>query len=66
MNDLVTKDYSEFVDVGKNDKGTHKQPFTDLEIKTLWDNVERIPFIEWILVMIYTGFRCVFRFVEGS
>lgn len=57
MNDLVTKDYSEFVDVGKNDKGTFKKPFTDVEIKTLWDNVEPIAFIEWILILIYTGLR---------
>ncbi|MEK4630315.1 site-specific integrase [Solibacillus sp. FSL R7-0682] len=55
--DLVTKDYSVFVDVGKNDSGTYRKPFNDVEIKALWDNVERLEFIELILVLIYTGLR---------
>lgn len=55
--DLVTKDYSEFVDLGKNDTGTFREPFSDDEIKKLWDNVERDEFIKLILILIYTGLR---------
>lgn len=55
--DLITKDYSQFVDLGKNDSGSYREPFTDNEIKVLWENVERDGFIKQILILIYTGLR---------
>ncbi|KYG89980.1 integrase [[Bacillus] sp. KCTC 13219] len=55
--DLITKDYSNFVDLGKNDEGTSRLPFTIDEIKTLWANVERDNVIKLILILIYTGMR---------
>ena len=57
QNGLVTKDYSTYVELGKNDSGTYRKPFTMDEIKTLWDNVERDSFIRLILILIYTGMR---------
>src|SRR5690606_21760603 len=53
----VTRDYSEFVDLGKNDSGSSRKPFAVDEIKLLWDNVERDEFIKIILILIYTGMR---------
>lgn len=57
QNDLVTKDYSDFVDLGKNDSGSNRMPFSESEIKTLWDNVGNDEFIKLILILIYTGMR---------
>lgn len=56
-NDIVTKDYSKFVDLGKNTDKSTRKPFTDEEIKLLWDNLGRMDFIDTVLIMIYTGMR---------
>lgn len=55
--DIVSKDYSQFVDIGKNESESTRKPFTLLEIQTLWDNVGRMDFIDTVLIMIYTGLR---------
>lgn len=55
--DIVSKDYSQFVDIGKNESETTRKPFTAAEIQILWDNVGRMDFIDTILIMIYTGLR---------
>lgn len=58
QNDVVDKNYAEFVDVGeKEDKDNIHKPYTEDEIKILWDNLDRIDFIDTILIMIYTGLR---------
>lgn len=56
-NDLVVKDYSTFVDLGKNNSGSSRKPFTEKEREQLWKNVERDEFIKNILILIYTGLR---------
>jgi len=56
-NDIVSKDYSKFVELGKNEDESDRQPFTDAEIKLLWNNVDRMDYIDTILIMIYTGLR---------
>lgn len=56
-NDIVIKDYSKFVDIGENDSESDRKPFTDAEIKLLWDNVDRMDYIDTVLIMIYTGLR---------
>lgn len=56
-NDIVTKDYSAFVDIGENETESTRKPFTSEEIQKLWDNVHRMDFIDTILIMIYTGMR---------
>jgi integrase len=56
-NDVTGKDYSEFVDIGKREKSTKRKPFTDTEIQKLWDNVDRLEFIDTILILIYSGMR---------
>ena len=55
--DIVTKDYSKFVEIGKNESESTRKPFTAEEIQVLFDNVDRMDFIDTILIMIYTGLR---------
>lgn len=56
-NDIVTKDYSKFIDIGENDEASTRKPFSDAEIKLLWDNLGRMDYIDTILIMIYSGLR---------
>lgn len=56
-NDLVSKDYSQFVDIGKPPKETSRRPFTQEEIDRLFELVDVMPNIDTILIMIYTGLR---------
>lgn len=54
-NDIINKNYAEFIILGKYEK-TEKEIFTDLEIQKLFDNV-KIGCAVDILILIYTGFR---------
>ncbi|SET56542.1 Site-specific recombinase XerD [Natronincola peptidivorans] len=56
-NDIVTKDYSDYVDIGKNTEGSTRKSFTSKEIKRLFEVVDHIEFVDTILIMIYTGLR---------
>lgn len=56
-NDIVSKDYSDYVDIGKNTDGSSRKPFTSDQIKRLFDVEKGIPFVDTILIMIYTGLR---------
>lgn len=55
--DIINKDYSAFVELPEDESESSKTPFTEDEIKKLWDNVYRMDFIDTILIMIYTGLR---------
>lgn len=57
QNDIVTKDYSQFVSIGKRTKESTRIPFTKEEIKKLFEVEKEIYFVDTILIMIYTGFR---------
>ena len=57
QNDISSKDYSSFVDIGKNMNESTRAPFTGKEIIKLWENIDNIEFIDTVLIMIYTGFR---------
>lgn len=56
-NDIISKDYSDYVDVGKNKDESTRKPFTSDEIKRLFDVESNIEFVDTILIMIFTGFR---------
>lgn len=56
-NDIIDKDYSDFVDIVKNTSESTKEPFNKDEIQKLWDNIDRMPAIDTALIMIYTGMR---------
>lgn len=55
-NDIVDKNYMQFVELPEAEK-KEKKIFTDLEIKTMFDKVEKIPYLDTVLIMIYTGMR---------
>lgn len=54
-NDIVQKNYAEFVKIPKFEK-KEKRIFTDKEIKALWKHSKRKS-VQVVLFMIYTGFR---------
>lgn len=54
--DIVEKDYSKFIDVGKRSTVIEKIPFTVEEIDTLFQNIEH-ECVDTVLFMIYTGIR---------
>ena len=55
QNDIVNKNYAEFIELPKKEK-TKKEIFNDMEIKTLEDNAS-MENVDTILILIYTGFR---------
>lgn len=56
-NEYILKDYSQYIDVGKSETKIVRMPFSNKEIKTLWQNADKIKGIDTILILIYTGFR---------
>ncbi|MCP1223894.1 tyrosine-type recombinase/integrase [Sebaldella sp. S0638] len=54
--DIVMKDYSNFVEIGKNKEVSTRKPFSAEEIQILWEN-SHLPYVDTILIMIYSGFR---------
>lgn len=56
-NDIVEKDYAQYVDVGQREGKINRKPFTPEEIQMLFDNVDKMDFIDTILIMIFTGLR---------
>lgn len=55
-NDIVDKNYAEFVEVGEMTTVIERKPFTDEEIELLWSNLDK-PYVDSILIMIYSGMR---------
>lgn len=56
-NDIVFKNYSEYVDIGEGGNDSKRVPFTAEEIDRLWLCVNEMPYVDTILIMIYTGWR---------
>lgn len=56
-NDMNVKKYSTFIDIGKKTTKLVRIPFEEDEIDKLWKNVNRMDFIDTILILIYTGMR---------
>ena len=56
--EIVTVDYARLCDSVKQTEPLRKpQPFSDEEIEILWKNVNTIPFVDMILIGIYSGWR---------
>lgn len=55
--DIADKRYSQYIELGKPVKVYEKTPFTEEEVQLLFDNVDKIPYIDTILAMVYTGTR---------
>lgn len=57
-NDIVSKDYSKFIDINHHQKeDSNRKPFSKTEIKKLWDDVHRNEYVQIILMLIYSGVR---------
>ena len=56
-NDMANRKYTSYLNLGKHIVKTTHKPFTEEEIKTLWNNIDRMEYIDVILIYIYTGFR---------
>lgn len=54
--DIINKDYSKFIQIKQPDDDESGVPFTEEEIKTLWENVADDN-VKVVLFMIYTGVR---------
>ncbi len=57
MNDICSKNYSDFVDIGKPQKSTKHFRFTDEEIDTMWLWSKNNEYIQVMLMLIYSGVR---------
>ena len=56
QNDIIHKDYSQFLLLPKNIKKP-KRVFTDLELKKIENGIGKVPYADCILIMCYTGYR---------
>lgn len=59
-NDIVSKNYADYINITKFKDTSNKTAhtvFTANEIQTLWDNVERNEYLQIILMLIYSGVR---------
>lgn len=55
-NDIVDKDYSQFLEIPTIEQSKLHTPFSEEEIKILWDN-QTDKAAQYVLVLIYTGMR---------
>jgi len=56
MNDIVNKNYAQFVELPEYER-KEKEVFTDLEIEKIRKNADKIEWLDTVLIMIYTGMR---------
>ena len=56
MNDIVSKDYTEYITIEKSDPVIDRIPFSDNEVKILWDNADKWDF-QVMLILLYSGMR---------
>lgn len=55
-NDLCDKNYSKYVKINKENDDEHGEPFSENELRVLWENKENTT-VELLLIMCYSGFR---------
>lgn len=56
QNDIVNKNYGKFIVLG-NPKKSKQEPFTELDIKKMFDAVDKVEWVDTILILCYTGMR---------
>lgn len=54
--DIVDRNYAEYIYIKKEDKN-ERLAFSTEQIQTMWDNVENVPNLKYVLVLCYTGMR---------
>ena len=56
-NDIVEKEYSRFVELGKKGEKIEKKIFSKEEINKLFEYVDKLEYVDTVLIMIYTCMR---------
>ena len=56
QNDIIDKDYAQFVTINKAEDDESGEPFTQEEINILWVHKD-MKYVDIILIMIYSGYR---------
>lgn len=56
MQEIVEKNYAQFIKINKPDDDKHGEPFTDKDLKKLWEH-KNDPTAEFLLIMCYSGYR---------
>lgn len=56
-NDIVNKNYAQFVKVAKKEESKEKIPFTREEVDILWANIDKVKYADLVLILLYTGMR---------
>ena len=54
--DIVDRNYAEYIYIHKEDKA-EKVAFSKTQLDIMWENVDRVPNIKYVLVLCYTGMR---------
>ena len=54
--DIVDRNYAEYVYIPKEDKN-ERLAFSPEQIQLMWDNVDRVPNLKYVLLLCYTGMR---------
>lgn len=57
IHEITDKDYSHYIDIGKNTPVLPRKPFTTRQINKLIKNVDELEYIDTILIMIFSGLR---------
>lgn len=56
QNDMASKNYAQFLYLGKGEK-KERQPFTMDEVRKIYEASSTVPYADYILCLIFTGFR---------
>ena len=54
--DIVDRNYAEYIYIPKEDKN-ERLAFSPDQIQLMWDNVDRVPNLKYVLLLCYTGMR---------
>ena len=54
--DIVDRNYAEYIYIPKEDKN-ERLAFSPDQIQVMWDNVDRVPNLKYVLLLCYTGMR---------
>ena len=56
QNDLISKNYADFI-VIKKEEEIEREPFTMAEVQQIYSAIGLVPYADYILCLIFTGFR---------
>lgn len=56
-NDIINKDYSDYVKLGEDTSNPDRQPFSKAEIDLLFEIEPTLPYVDTILILIHSGIR---------